>query len=150
MRNLKVVFAIVLLAAVLCSCGATPTPAATLVPATPPALVVKGMVDKELGLTLDALKALGMTKVNVEHPKNGPTDYEGVLLNILLEQAGAQAGATTAVLTASDGFSAEVPVADIKACSKCMVAVDGSALNMVMDGMSSKMWVKNVVSIEFK
>ncbi len=150
MRNAKVVFAVVLLAAVLCSCGGTPTPAPTQVPAAPPALAVKGMVDKELSLTMDAFKALGTTKITAEHPKNGPTDYEGVLLKTVLEQAGVQDGATTAVLSASDGFSAEVPVADIKACDQCLVAVDGSVLNMVMPGMSGKSWVKNVISIEFK
>jgi hypothetical protein len=151
MRTRLVLFSILLLAVTLLgACGPTATPAPTMVPAGPPALVVKGKVTTALSLTLDDVKALGMEKLTADHPKNGPTEYEGVRLSKVLDKAGLAADATTLVLTASDGFSAEVAIADVKACADCLVAVDGTSLNMVMPGMASKAWVKTVISIEVK
>jgi len=144
-----VLFSIVLLATVLSgACGATA--GTTTVAAGPPALTVQGKVSRELKLTLDDLKALGVEKLTAEHPKNGPTEYEGVRLSKVLDKAGLAADAATFVFSASDGFSAEVAVADVKGCADCLVAIDGSTLNMVMPGMPSKSWVRMVVSIEAK
>jgi hypothetical protein len=144
-----VLFTIVMLVAVLMgACGATPAP--TSAPAGPPALTVQGKVNQELKLTLDDVKALGVEKLTLEHPKNGPTEYEGVRLSKVLDKAGLATDATTLVLTASDGFSAEVAVADAKACADCLIAIDGNSLNMAMAGMSSKAWVKTIVTIEVK
>jgi hypothetical protein len=150
MRARLVLFSVLLLVlTLLAGCGATPVPTAA-VPAGPPALEVKGKVAKALQLTLDEVKALGVEKLTLEHPKNGPTEYEGVRLSKVLDKAGLAGDATTLVLTASDGFSAEVAVADAKACADCLVAISDSTLNMAMPGMSSKSWVKAVVSIEVK
>jgi hypothetical protein len=149
MRTKLVLLSIVLLAVILVgACG--PTPAPTTVPAGPPALVVTGKVSQQLSLTLDDLKALGLQKISAEHPKKGMQDYEGVLLNAVLDQAGLAGDATAALFTASDGYTATVAIADIKACAQCLVAIDGNALSMVMPGMSSKAWVKDPVSIEIK
>ena len=51
----------------------------------------------------------------------------------------------------SDGYIAEVSVADIKAAPDAMVAIgkDGT-LNSVMPGMTGKAWAKDVVTMEFK
>jgi hypothetical protein len=142
---------IVLLVAILiAACGATPTVAPTPVPVAPPALAIFGKVNTPLQPTLDEVKALGVEKLTLEHPKNGPTEYEGVRLSKLLDQAGLAADAATISFVASDGFSADVAVADVKACADCLVAIDGATLNMAMPGMSSKSWVKDVVTIEVK
>jgi hypothetical protein len=63
-----------------------PTAAATAAPAAAgnAALTVTGMVDKELALTMEALKGVGVIKIKAEHPKKGMQDYEGVRLNALL------------------------------------------------------------------
>jgi hypothetical protein len=144
-----VLLTIVMLAAVLTgACGATPAP--TSAPASPPALTVQGKINQELKLTVDDVKALGVETLTLEHPKNGPTDYEGVRLSKVLEEAGLAADATTLVFTASDGFSAEVAVTDAQACADCLIAINGSSLNMAMAGMSSKTWVKMVITIEVK
>jgi len=145
-----VLFTIVMLAAVLMgACGATATPAPAA-PAGPPALVVQGKVGQELKLTLDDIKALGVEKLTLEHPKNGPTEYEGVRLSKVLAAAAPAADAATLVLTAADGFSAEVAIADATACADCLIAISGTDLNMAMPGLSSKAWVKTVTTIEVK
>ena len=49
------------------------------------------------------LRAMEVLKINAEHPKNGKQEYEGLSLNALLDLAGVKDGATTLVITASDG-----------------------------------------------
>ncbi len=106
------------------------------------------MVNQELALTAADLQAMEVVTLTAEHPKNGPAEYTGVRLNAVLDKAGVTDGAGLLVLTASDGYSAEVPLADVQACADCLIAIDGSVLNMVMPGMSSKAWVKDVVKID--
>jgi len=108
-------------------------------------------VDKELKLTMDALKGMEVVKETVEHPKKGPTPYEGVRLNALLGQAKPKSDATKIVLTASDGFTAEIALADVTKCADCLIAFgDGGKLHAAMPGMQSNSWVKDVIKIEVK
>lgn len=143
-----VLFAAVLLVAVLAACG--PAPAPTTIPAGPPALSVTGKVGRPLAWTLDELKALGMENLTLEHPKKGPTEYAGVRLSKVLDRIDLAADAATLVFVASDGFSAEVAVADARACTDCLVTIDGTTLSLAMPGMSSKAWVKAVIGLEVK
>jgi hypothetical protein len=117
-------------------------------PAGEPLLDVTGMVELELTITEADLQDIGKVTQTVEHPKNGPTEYTGVYLNIVLDKANAMEGANTLRMTASDGYSADVPLADVQACVDCMIAVDGQTLTMVMPGMASQAWVKDVIKLE--
>jgi hypothetical protein len=163
-RTIKLIFLMgLILSLALAACGspATPTPApateapaateapvATEAPAAEPVLTVTGAVDQELALTDADLHGMEVVQLKAEHPKNGPTDYEGVRLSEVLSMAGVQSGASALVFTASDGYSSEVPYADVQACADCLVAFDGSSLNMVMPGMGNKAWAKMVIKIE--
>jgi len=155
-RSIKLLLVLFLCLAVS-ACGATAPAAAPATeapaaveeaPAGAPILSVSGMVGQELALTEADLQGMQVVTLTAEHPKNGPTEYTGVYLNAVLDMAGIADAAGKLVITASDGYSAEVPLADVKACTECLIAMDGSALNMVMPGMSSKAWVKEVVKIE--
>jgi DMSO/TMAO reductase YedYZ molybdopterin-dependent catalytic subunit len=148
----------VVLSLALSACG----PAATPVPTQPPAteapavepsgamVVIKGLVNQELTLNTADLGGLEVVKVTAEHPKKGPGDYEGVRLSAVLEKAGVKEGAVTLLITASDGFTAEVALADVQACADCLLGIEDGKFNMVMPGQSGKAWVKDVVSIELK
>jgi len=115
------------------------------------ALTITGAVEKELSLTMDAIKAIGVVKATLEHPKKGKTDYEGVRLNALLGQVKVKPGAKQIVLTASDGFTAEVTLDALSKCADCMMAFgDGGKIHAAMPGMESNAWVKDIVKIEFK
>jgi|JFJP01.1.fsa_nt_gi tungstate transport system substrate-binding protein len=129
---------------------ATEAPAATEAPSAEPILTISGAVEQELALSEADLRGMEVIKLNAEHPKKGPTDYEGVRLSEVLAKAGIQAGANALILTASDGYESEVAYADVEACADCLVAFDGSDLIMVMPGLSSKAWAKMVVKIEVK
>jgi hypothetical protein len=73
-------------------------------------------------------------------------------LNDLLDQAGVKAGATSVVFSALDGYSAEVSLADIRACSICLLAFSGTAgsYSTIMPGMLGNNWTKNVIKMEVK
>ncbi len=137
----------------------TETPAATEPAATEPAatepaaagaLSITGAIPAPIEMTLDDVKALGLVKKTVEHPKKGPTEYEGVLMSALLEKIGAT-GATSLKLTASDGYSAEIAIADITSSPDSMFEVDADGkLNAVLPSLSTQSWVGDTIAIEVK
>ncbi len=119
----------------------------------PVTLTVNGLVNKELQLTDKALNKLPVVTLTLEHPKNGPTEYTGVRLNDVLNEAGIKDGATTVTLTASDGFSNDIDLASIQACTDCLVSFDpetAGVYNAAMPGQSGKAWVKQLTSISVK
>jgi DMSO/TMAO reductase YedYZ molybdopterin-dependent catalytic subunit len=119
----------------------------------PVTLAVTGLVNTELQLTDSALHAMTVVTLNLTHPKNGAADYTGVRLNDLLSQAGIKAGAVTVTLTASDGFSNDIDLATILACTDCLVAFNPATpgvYNAAMPGQSGKSWVNGLVSITVK
>jgi len=146
-RTIMIALAILILAGILLSaCGS----AATQGPVT---LTVTGLVNKELKLTDADLQAMTVVKLTLEHPKNGPTEYNGVRLNDLLNQAGIKAGAATITFTASDGFANDLDLATVQACADCLVTFDPATpgvYNLAMAGQSSKSWVKQLISITVK
>jgi len=75
-----------------------------------------------------------------------------VRLSELFALVGLKGGATAVVITADDGFSAEVSLADINACTDCLLGFTETPdqFKMVMPGLASSAWVKGVVSIEVK
>lgn len=162
-RNILLTLFLVLAVALsACAPAATPEPApveptapaaeaptAEVPPADPGAsLVISGAVSAEFTLISADTAGLEVVKLTAEHPKNGPTEYEGIRLNAALEKAGLAEGASAIVLTASDDFSAEVALADVQACADCLIGIADGKFNMVMPNLSSKAWVKDVVKIE--
>jgi DMSO/TMAO reductase YedYZ molybdopterin-dependent catalytic subunit len=130
---------------------ATPTtaPAASSAEGT---LVITGMVNQELTLTDADLHNLEVAHITAVHPKKGSQEYDGVRLNVLLDKAGVKAGATTVVFIASDGYTAEVSLNDIRACADCLLAFTDTkgSYSTVMPGMLGNAWTKNVVKLEVK
>ena len=99
---------------------------------------------------LDELQGFEMVEMTVEHPKKGDQTYTGILLSDLLAEASINDGATTVVFTASDGYSKDAPLADVLACESCLVTIEDSMLSLVMGGMDSGLWVKDVILFEVK
>ena len=91
------------------------------------------------------LEALGTLSVDYTDKEGETTTYEGVLLSNVLNDAGVTG--ETVVFTASDGYEAEMPMADAMACNNCIVAFDDGSLRMVMPEQSGKLQVKDVVEI---
>jgi DMSO/TMAO reductase YedYZ molybdopterin-dependent catalytic subunit len=133
------------------SAPSLPTPTFTAVPANSGSLTIKGMVNQEITLKDVDLRAMETVTINAEG-KNGPQNFQGVLLNPLLDQAGIKDGAARLVFTASDNYSAEVNLADVRDCPKALLAfmeTPGSYMIVLPDQPTST-WVKNIIQIEVK
>lgn len=116
-------------------------------------LVVTGLVDQPLRLTEADLRASEeVIKVSAEHPQTGMQEFEGLPFSALFTLAGLEPNATTVVLTASDGYSTEVSLAELQACENCMIAFTDTpgVFDTVMPGMRTSLWIKNIVEIEVK
>lgn len=92
------------------------------------------------------LEALGTISVDYTGKDGETTTYEGVLLSVLLADAGADTG-TDVTFTASDGYEASLTVDEAMACPNCIVAFDDGALRTVMPDMSGKLNVKDLIQI---
>lgn len=114
------------------------------------ALTVSGAVDEELSLSMGDLE--GMESVEVEYTgKDGETEtYTGVPVNDILAETGLSGDASAIVFVASDGYEAELSLADLEGCSDCVVAFDGDELRMVLPGFPGNVQVKGVVGIQVK
>ena len=145
MKNTRITILLALLVVVLlAACGPKDT--------GPVTLTITGMVDNPLSLTDAGLHDMNVVTATLEHPKDGAMEFTGVLLSDLLAEAGVQDGATTLTLTASDGYTYDVALADVQACSDCMITFAGEPGDYMsaMPGMAGKAWVKTLVSIEVK
>ena len=93
------------------------------------------------------LEGLGTLSVDYADKDGKITTYEGVLLSIILEDAGIADAGSTVTFTAADDYQADMPVGEAVACKNCIVALDEDSLRMVMPEQSGKLQVKDVVTI---
>lgn len=115
------------------------------------ALMVSGQVLNKLTLGLENLQVMNVVELEIEHPKKGLQTYQGIRLNDLLNLAGADPAAAVLVITASDGYAAEVNLDDVLNCADCLISLEeDGTLNMVMAGMESEFWIKDVNFLEVK
>jgi hypothetical protein len=128
-----------------------PTPTVATVPENSGSLSISGMVNEQLTITDAELRAMDAIKVTAE-AKDGPQDFQGIGLNVLLELAGVQDGASRLVFTASDNYSVEVSLSDVQECPYSLLAfMDTPGTYMiVLPDLETSSWVKNVVQIEVK
>jgi DMSO/TMAO reductase YedYZ molybdopterin-dependent catalytic subunit len=112
-------------------------------------LVIFGNVDFTLPFMYAELQDMDVVTITAKHPKKDETrEYQGVLLKTLLDMVKPKTGASKLKFIAGDGYSIEVPLADVTACQDCMLSFgDDETMNSVMPGMESSAWVKDVVQI---
>lgn len=148
MKLTRLLVALVLISAVAgCAPAATPTAAPASGAA---AFTIKGAVAKPQALTMEALKAMPSATIKAESPKAGVQEYTGVRLNGLLDAAQPNAGAAGLTLVASDGFTSDVTLAEVRKCADCMISFNGDKLDAVMPGLATNTWVRGLVRIEVK
>jgi hypothetical protein len=145
--GLWAVFVLLLLAS-LAACGTTATEEAPAAASAASALKITSMVDSETSFTLADLQAMEMMDVETTDKEGNAVQNTGVSLNSLLDQAGVKPDAANLTFVGSDGYEAQVPLADIQACTNCIVALkDDGTLSMVLPDFSGKAQVKGVVEI---
>ncbi len=131
---------------------ATPTPTTAPAAQSSGTFLLTGQVNQELSLTDAGLHAMEVVHITAEHPKKGEQEYDGIRLNSLLDKAGIKAGAASVLFSASDGYSTEVSLADLRACADCLLAFTDTpgSYSTVMPGLPGNTWTKNVIKIEVK
>jgi hypothetical protein len=112
-------------------------------------IVVAGLVDYPMNFTVLDMDYMDWTTVTATDPDGVEGQYEGVPLNAIFDYVGVQSDATTMVLTASDGSTVEVALADVPTEESILTVGENDALNTVMPGLDSG-WVEDVVKMEFK
>jgi hypothetical protein len=122
-----------------------------VIPENAGSLIINGLVDNEILLKDADLRTMEITTITAQG-KNGPQDFQGILLNPLLDKAGLKSEATRLVFTASDGYSVEVNVSDVRSCPNSLLAfmdTPGSYM-IVLPEQPTSTWAKNVIKIEVK
>jgi len=139
--------------------AATPPPTIEPTQSTSPSmasasgeLLLTGAVEQSLTLKSSDLQALHLVKITAEDSNNGKQDYEGVLLSELFSKVKIKPEATKIIVTASDGYSAEISLTDINDCPNTLLAFSdqSGAYQIVLPDLPSSTWVKQVIQIEFK
>ncbi|MGC9357450.1 MAG: molybdopterin-dependent oxidoreductase [Anaerolineae bacterium] len=129
----------------------TEEPESAELPECDGALLIAGKVGESACWTMEDLQAMEIVERTVEHPKKGAQTYTGLLLNALLDVVEPQDDASTLVITAGDGYNAEVALSDVRACEDCLIGFHESGdLTGVMPGFDSFAWVKDVEIIEVR
>ncbi len=147
MKKSLVVLALVLVM-VLAACGGKST--AGGVPADA-ALKITGNVNGEIGWSEKDIRTMKTAQADFTNKDGVTNTYTGVPLNDLLDKAGVKSGATAIVFVADDGYTAEVTLDEVKACTNCIVGFrDEGGFVMVMPGFSNKAQVKGVIEIQVK
>jgi hypothetical protein len=115
-------------------------------------LIITGAVRAPLGFTEADLRAWEVLEITAEHPKKGQEDYEGVSLNALLDLVGVQEGATKLFMIAADGYTSEIGLDEVRACTDCLLGFTNTPekFKMVMPNLPSSAWAKDVIQIEVK
>ena len=115
------------------------------------ALKVTGNVNGEVGWSESDVRAMNTAQAEYTNKDGVTATYTGVPLKDLLDKAGVKSGATALVFVADDGFTSEVDLAEVKACTDCIVSFrDEGGFLMVMPEFSSKAQVKGVIEIQVK
>jgi predicted nucleic acid-binding Zn-ribbon protein len=170
-RTIKLfLFIGVILSLALVACGpqATPTPAPaepaapamteapvepamTEAPMAEVALKVTGDVANEQAWTEDEVKAMDTLDVESTNKNGEKSTYTGVLLSDLISAAEPNADANTVTFVADDGFTSEIGLEELMACTDCIVSFrNQGGFSTVLPGYEGKLQVKGVIEIQVK
>lgn len=114
-------------------------------------LIITGLVATPIGWTEDEVRAMDTTDATGTNSSGASETYTGVLLATLLNLAGLMSEAQTLVIIADDGFSAEVPLAEVMACADCILSFRSKGgFSSVLPGFPKNTGVKGVVELQLK
>ncbi len=117
----------------------------------PVALKVTGAVGSEQAWSEAEVKALNTLDVESTNKAGENATYTGVLITDLLAAAEPDAGATTVVFVADDGYTAEISLKELTACADCIVSFrNQGGFSTVLPGFPGNMQVKGVIEIQVK
>lgn len=111
-------------------------------------LSITGMVDNGMTWTEEEVRAMETMEAVGTNNSGEEDTYTGVSMNALLEQAGVQDGASNVVLVGEDGYEVEVPLADLQACTDCIVSFrNQGGFSSVLPGFPNNTRVRGLVEL---
>ena len=119
--------------------------------ADPYSCEVKGLVDNPFSFTLEDFSG---SEVTVEAELIGaythiqPTNYTGILLSTILQQASVQTGAFGIQIIARDGYSISLDIDDVMTDSKLLLTRTNDGLWLIADNYDGSMWVRQVIMLQ--
>lgn len=114
-------------------------------------LIITGLVNTPMGWSEEEVRAMETTDAVSTNSDGAEETYTGVLLATLLNMAEPLLEATTIVLIADDGYSVEVPLADVMACETCILSFrTKGGFSSVFPGFAKNTGVKGVVQVQIK
>lgn len=117
--------------------------------ATP--LVVGGLVMTPTTFTTEELAAMSQVEAKATDREGVEQTYTGIPLAALLAQVGLQPEATTITFTGGDGYTIDVPLADLQADPDAIIAIDeNNSLRNIIPTQPPRTWVKGLVQIDAK
>ena len=133
MKKIKVLMFVVIVMALVVSCGNKGEPV----------LKVAGLLEKTY--TQKGLETMDMVESEYTNKDGETSVFTGIPIVDILTDAGA-ADFSKVTIAAFDGYTAEVSSEELQDCSGCILTMnDDSSWQIVMPGFSSKLQVKNVV-----
>jgi hypothetical protein len=149
-KSAAVLILVIMVVGMFAGCGgATNNTAQTGTALTDAALKIVGNVNNEVGWSEAEVRAMETTAARTTNKDGDTLNHTGVSLNTLLETAGMKGDATTLVLVADDGYTAEVVWAEVKACADCIVAFrEEGGFSAVLPGFPGNVQVKGLVEIQ--
>jgi hypothetical protein len=113
-------------------------------------IVVDGLVDYPMTLTVVDMDYMDWVTVKVDHPEAGPTEYDGILLADIFSYVGVQSDATTLVLTDADGLTAEVSLSEVDGDEAILAVDEEDVMSVALPGIESEAWLEDVISRRFR
>ncbi len=119
--------------------------------ADPYSCEVAGLVDNPFSFTLEDFPG---SQVTIEAELIGaythipPTNYTGVLLSTILQQASVQTGAVGIQIIARDGYSISLDIADVMTDSHLLLSKSDDGLWLIADNYDGSMWVRQVITLQ--
>jgi hypothetical protein len=114
-------------------------------------LQVTGSVANPQAWTESEVKTFDSIEVESTNKEGEVSSYTGVLITKLLEEAQPDSNASAVVFVADDGYTAEITLEELNACSNCIVSFrNQGGFSTVMPGFTGKLQVKGVIEFQVK
>jgi hypothetical protein len=115
------------------------------------ALQITGLVESEIGWSEEEIRSMEPIEAESTNKEGKTKTYTGVRISELLSKAGPTTEATKLVLVADDGSTTDVSLAEIEACTDCIVSFRSQGgFSIVAPGFPGNAQVKGVVELQVK
>ncbi len=116
----------------------------------PAVLNITGVTANAIGLKMSKLQSYPVKSLTVPYKNNTTLNVSGPSLNKVLEDYAANTTATKITFIASDGFNKTVNLADVKADSDAIIAIDQKTgtLRVIIPSMPYSNWVSKLSTVQ--